>query len=225
MFGKKKAADGRDVGPSAQRSNGDRGNVTISMNEVHKLAGAAAIRQGYPADARDNIANRVVWLERRQLPGLPALILTLQRFGHLPMPDRLGTKRGDGSFVYGCPIVAGTILMDQLASLLEPDPRGIKMINGPSAAVLLLPKIAQYAGPRGLIVRLNWIVDGSTRAQSFVDGFRVVTFGEPLALLNCHQVGFVVHSDEEPPDMRAGTRDETSLPKDVLAQLERWAVQ
>jgi hypothetical protein len=199
-----------------------QGPAQLPMAEVSRLSIAASRRRGFPEDALEEVAWRVVWLERRGLPGLRAMIREYAANRGTPLQSRVGSQGADGIFRWGCPLIAGTLLLDQFDELMALDPRGAKAISGPDNGVLLLPKVAQYAGPRGLLIRVSWVIDGQIRAQSFVDGYRVATLGDPEALLENTQVGFAPHLDDAPAEMRAGHLEQMLLPAAdmrILAEL------
>ena len=109
-------------------------SVPLGMLQVFLLAYGAAVARGWPqGEIASEIAWRAVWLEERRLPGLGVLVNDFARNRGVDIKSR-GQR---------CPIIRGALFADQAETLVSKTPTQPHVIDGPDAAILLLPKVAQ----------------------------------------------------------------------------------
>lgn len=198
--------------------------TTFSLLEAYCLAYVAAEAKGWPKhDIRQGIAEKVVWLERRGMPGLMALVSDF--LNHAEKPGERGPA---------CPLIASAILSDQLPEYLSESASEMRIMRGPSHGVLVLPTVAHHSEKIGAPIRVSWLI-GEPRdvvAQSVVcpDG-TVLTRGDRGALISNDAVGFALASDlasdltsgksgETRPDVSVtGDINEASLPAGLAMKL------
>jgi hypothetical protein len=159
-------------------------NRKISIPEVYALTYVAAQVRGFPDASPDAVAGRVLWLERRGLPGMLGM---MQEF--LVHKDTPLLERGNQ-----CPFIAGTVLLDQFDKLVSPNPMRPTVIAGPTNGLLLLPKVAEYAARIGKTIMVSWYV-GEPRqdiGQSLVDAENAAFRGDRNAALQSTATGFAL---------------------------------
>jgi hypothetical protein len=196
-FGRKKAAQVAQEPPT----------VPMSMLQVFLLAYGAALARGWPEGAvASEIAWRALWLEERRLPGLGVLVNDFVRHRQEDIKAR-GQR---------CPIIRGAFFDNQAETLVSKTPERPHVIEGPDAAILLLPKVAQHAAQIGQVIRVSWVAGDRIQAQSFVAPDGQLGHGGALAdVLSATATGFALHGGPYPFD-RAEPARQTQIPEPVL---------
>ncbi|MCU0827190.1 MAG: hypothetical protein MUE52_07235 [Tabrizicola sp.] len=145
----------------------------------------AALARGWPAgEVAKEIAWRALWLEERRLPGLGVLVNDFVR--HRNDDIRARGQR--------CPIIRGAYVADQAETLVTKVPERPHVIEGPDAAILLLPKVAKQAAKIGQVIRVSWVQGDRIKAQSFVAPDGQLGHGGALAdVLSAPATGFALH--------------------------------
>ena len=144
LWRKKKSVEPQSVGiPRASPGQ----TTALAMTEVYALSYSAALQRGYPGAVADAIAGRVLWLEKRGLPGVIALTREF-----INNKDTTPVERGTN-----CPFIAGTLLMDQFDLFVACDAGRQLAIAGPTNGLLILPKVADYAAQIGAPIRVSWL--------------------------------------------------------------------
>lgn len=213
LWRKKKSVDPQRAGlPRTTAAQ----STSLEMTEVYALSYAAALQRGYPGAVADAIAGRVLWLERRGLPGVIALTREF-----VANKDTTPVERGTN-----CPFIAGTLLMDQFDLFVGRDIDRQLAIAGPTNGVLILPKVAEYAARIGETVRVSWLkgeppeVIGETIVGA--DG-AVVFIGDVCAALFNSGVAFVRDGSPGPAStVQTGAVprvSNASVPDEVIAPL------
>ena len=112
IFGRKitpPAQSGIGLGESARpRKYG--ANVELDMKEVASYAAAMARHRGYEDETAAMIARRVVFLERRNLPGLGNLHREVFLHHNQPLDSRFSFYSPDGPVGGHCPFYSGVAL-------------------------------------------------------------------------------------------------------------------
>jgi hypothetical protein len=181
--------------------------VPLGMLQVFILAYAAAVARGWPQGAAaGEIAWRVVWLEERRLPGLGVLVNDFAKNRQVEIKAR-GLK---------CPIIRGAYFVEQADKLVSKISAQPHAIDGPDAAILLLPKVAQYAAAIGETIRVSWVSGDSIQAQTLIapDG-QAGHSGALGDILAASSTAFALHG-EAFPFARADHARETRIPEPVL---------
>lgn len=181
--------------------------IRLSLMEVYLLAYAAAVARGLPDRIPDAVGQRVLWLEARGLPGTIALAREF-------LNNRSTDPRDRGR---DCPLIAGAMMIDQFPALVSDDPSRPHAIDGPSNGVLILPLVAHYSATIGEPVRVSWLMGDppEIKAQTVVDGDRVITVGELPALLFNTGVAFARHGEPLEEGLGASVQ-EAVVPNDVF---------
>ena len=182
-------------------------SVPLGMLQVFLLAYGAAVARGWPqGEIASEIAWRAVWLEERRLPGLGVLVNDFARNRGVDIKSR-GQR---------CPIIRGALFADQAETLVSKTPAQPHVIDGPDAAILLLPKVAQHAALIGQTIRVSWVAGDRIQAQSFVAPDGQLGHGGDLAdVLSATSTGFALHGEAYPFD-RADLARQTHIPEPVL---------
>jgi len=197
LFGASKSA------PPAELPDDD---LELSMVEVAAYARALAAKRGYPDDSHDMIARRIVFLERRGIPGLGPFHRDLVLFADEPFSMRFNMVRPDGRRGGQCPIIAGVTLDPQLEAMTCRTESDAAWFPAPSNSVLLIPKLAEWLRPIGRAAVIHWLADGQRVGQAFVDGFRIALHGKIEAIHEAPYVGIsgFAEDGEPKPAFRSG---------------------
>jgi len=198
IFGRKKMEPSRGNYPALPSIKYGE-TVRLKIDEVRQYCFALAAQRGYPEDSFGMIADRVGFLERRGLPGFEALILDLTTFKNETLAERFSIVRPNGVKGGHCPFVAGVQLDDKLDEFTSGDPYTSNVIIAPSAAMLLIPKVASFAGPMGRLVSITWYRDDQEALKTVLDGYRIAHNGDLTALANATEIGFARYPEEEYP--------------------------
>lgn len=202
-FGRRKPVEVKREPPS----------MPLGMMQVFLLAYGAAVARGWPeGEIASEIAWRVVWLEERRLPGLGVLV------------NDFAAHRGSDIKARGsrCPIIRGGFFADQAEGLVSKTPSQPHVIEGPDAAILLLPKVAQHAAQIGQTIRVSWVAGGQIQAQSFVAPDGQLGHGGALAdVLSATSTGFARHGEAYPFE-RAELARQTRIPEPVLEGIHSY---
>jgi len=204
---------GRRTAPTQQ-------NVELDMKQVAAYANAMARRRGYVDDTAAMIARRVVFLERRGLPGLGSLHREVLTFHNEPLVSRFSRRRPDGSEGGHCPFFAGVDLEPKLDMLTARPPDDRLWAAAPSNALLLVPKLAEWLRPTGRRAVFWWLGEGpEVPGFIVVEGYRLHCFSrsgvsDALGVLEqARAIGFSDCPDDfEPtPTPRSGFCDKVTL--------------
>jgi hypothetical protein len=203
----------------------DDDSLKLTLDEVHQLAKASAEQRGFPAPASDTIAQRVIWLERRRLPGLTAWIFELSNHRDESLAERLRLLRPDGTEGRSCPIFFGVKLEEMLDDLTSGEPGRSKIFRAPSHPILLLPKIAAFLGPLGRMVLIKWYRDRDEILCTTMDGHRIAHQGDSgmlfEAIMHADWLGISPYpeADRPVPPMESGNQSDVILLRPVLGTL------
>ncbi len=216
LFGRKTTSP--DLEPTWRQ---DLDLVTLSMDDVGKYCIAAARLRGYPEDSLDMIARRVVFLERRGLPGFAAFVQEMTMFPSESLAQRARPERPDGQKGGGCPIIAAVMMGERLAEQMALPPGKISVMHAPSHPGLMLPKFAEFAGPRGLLAMVHFLVGNEPVARAVMDGHRLAYEGPIEAFFAAEHLGIARFPEESlaAPPLRAGHIDTFELPAPVVRDL------
>lgn len=217
MFGKKREL----ASPAAA---GDVVSRTLSMDRVREYAIALVSKRGFPADSHQMIAERVVFLERRGLPGLLAL---LHEFATAKQDFAQRTAQSRQMAGGHCPIVAGVELNAVAEQLTTAEDGDAKWIVAPSNPILLIPKIAEWVRPTGRLVRVSWAIDRQVVAETVIDGFRIAHIGPLSPLQHSEHIGFCRFPEESVPvpKLTAGFLDEATYPGSTCDNIDLYLVR
>jgi len=177
IFGKKVVPAGQPTGSPALPPQGyGDSEVEIGMDQVAEFAYAMAKHRGYPEDTASMIARRVVFLERRDFPGLVSLYREVTLFSDEPLLSRFDVQRPDGREGGFCPFYAGLELEPEFErfTVLPPDQQGWAL--APSNSFLLVPKLAEWLRPTGRRAMMWWAKDKSIVGYIVVEGYRLQIF-------------------------------------------------
>lgn len=196
-------------------------SIRLTMDEIARYCVAAARWRGFPEDSHTMIARRVVFLERRGLPGFGALIREMTLFSSETLQQRASLTRPNGQSHSRCPIMTAAIISDDLDQFTSLAPDQVSVIPAPSNPVLLLPKLADYAGPSGKLVMATFYVDRQPVARAVVDGHRLAYMGDANAFMEADHLGISCFPEEGdvPATLSAGYLDEIEMPLQPLTQL------
>jgi hypothetical protein len=198
--------------------------IPLSIDDIARYVKAAARRRGYPDDSFDMIARRVCFLERRGLPGFMAFVREMGAYAHEGMDERAAYIRPDGSRGGHCPIIASVALNQELGRIAALQSGQSLQMTAPSNPLLVLPKLANYAGPRGLVLSLAYYEGEEIVATGYADGFRVVHYGKTEPMFVCDKVGYSVCPEDWMDEirLRAGYLDRTEQPEFVVSRILRF---
>jgi len=214
IFGRKKE----------QPSKKNREMVRLGIEEVRQYCFALAAKRGYPEDSFGMIAHRVVFLERRGLPGFDALIVDFTAFKNETLAERFSVVRPNGIKGGHCPFIAGVQLDDKLDEFTSGDPYTNSVITAPHAAMLLIPKVASFAGPMGRLVSMTWYRKDQEALKTVLDGYRISHNGDLTALADATEIGFARYPEEEYPipPIQAGQFNDTEISAERLLTLQSF---
>ncbi|MBJ7442244.1 MAG: hypothetical protein JHD35_24940 [Sphingopyxis sp.] len=221
VFGKRQSVP---IGSLGADSETETETVSLSMDDIARYVKAAVRRRGYPDDSFDMIARRVCFLERRGLPGFSALIREIILNAHETMDERIGVKRPNGFEGGRCPIMESVMLNEHLPRFAALPEGKVQATPAPSNPVLILPKLAGYAGPHGVVFIMIYSRDGEETARSFVDGFRVAHYGSTDALFESDTIGYAACPDEwlDDVNLRAGYVDRVDVTARLVSRLSAF---
>ncbi|MDK2760673.1 MAG: hypothetical protein KYX64_04875 [Sphingopyxis sp.] len=205
-------------------SKSETETISLSMDDIALYVKAAVRRRGYPEDSFDMIARRVCFLERRGLPGFGALIREVILNANETMDERVGVKRPNGVEGGRCPIIESVMLNDHLPRLAAQSEGQVQTTPAPSNPVLILPKLASYAGPKGVVFIMTYYRNDEETARSVVDGFRVAHVGSIDALFASDTIGYSVCPEEwlDEVTLRAGYVDRVDVAARALSRLSTF---
>ncbi len=145
VFGKKVTLSAPpDIGPGESAPPRKYGaNVELDMKEVASYASAMARHRGYEDETAAMIARRVVFLERRDLPGLAHLHREVFLYHNQPLDSRFSFYSPDGPVGGHCPFYAGVALEPSFQMLTAVPPEDRRWAPAPSNALLLVPKLVK----------------------------------------------------------------------------------
>ena len=194
------------------------------MDEVGKYCVAAARRRGYPEVALGTIARHVGFLEQRGLPGFAAVIREVTGFRAETLEERGRLERPDGRKGGGCPIIMGAGISDSLGDYMSAPEGKIACLPAPSHSGLMLPRLAGFAGSRGIVAMTQWFVKGERVAHAIMDGHRIAYHGSIDAFFAADEIGIMRYPEERLPEpgMRAAYVSEIPVPTAFLDKLARW---
>lgn len=216
---------GRKVAPAVQPAHSDLEAISLTMEEVSRYCVAAARRRGFPEDSLEMIAQRVCFLEQRDLPGFFALIQEALAYPEETYPQRAAPTRLNGQEGGRCPFAAGIIFSENLGTYMALPEGKVAVFTAPSNPVLMLPKLAQHAGANGIIMKVNWYRAEGHVATTLLDGHRTAHFGPTLPLFSSTQIGlcrFREESNTMPGPLRAAHINNIKMPVAVMRQLIRY---
>lgn len=225
LFGKKADAAGGDHGGLPVVGKPVDGGLRLTFEDVRPVVICSAERRGHPEPTQAMIARRIVWLERRGMPGLAAWILELVEYGRETLEQRFSSARPDGSTGRICPFFWSAHVTDKLDEITSAEEERPTILNAPAHPVLILPKLAGYLGPTGRMVTVYWIVDGHEILRSVMDGFRIIHRGDRErtfeAYMRADRIGVSRYPEErEPvPPLRSGHMDEVFVPTALIGGL------
>lgn len=204
--------------------------IELDMNQVAAYATAMAKHRGYPEDTAAMIARRVVFLERRGLPGLANLYSEVLSFRSEPLASRFALHRPDGRKGGHCPFYAGMELERSFEMLTAFSPEERRWATAPSNSLLLVPKLAEWLRPTGRRAVFWWEMDKDVPGFIIVEGFRlelICKLGRSDALDKLQQaehIGFSNCPDDfEPrPNPRSGFRDKIPLEPRHIAWMQDY---
>lgn len=218
------ARHGIDQSPKASADE----SVEINMEQVADYAEAMARHRGYPDDFAALIARRVVFLERRDLPGLGSLHRELHDFRDEPLASRFNRHRPDGSEGRHCPFYAGVELEASFDFLTSATPEESRWAVAPSNPLLFLPHLAEWLRPTGRRALLWWEKDKKMQGYFVVEGFRLAAYVRTEyteafeALRMSTHIGFSACPDDFLPEPKpfSGIRDKLKLQRRHIAMME-----
>jgi hypothetical protein len=225
IFGKREA-------PSPRRY-GDTGLdeiVELDMNEVASYADAMAKHRGYPDEASAMIARRVVFLERRGLPGLAHLHREVLLFQNEPLSSRFQLRRPDGREGGHCPFYAGIDLEPSFDRLTSCTPEDRLWAAAPSHSLLLVPKLAEWLRPTGRRAVFWWANGSEVPGLIIVEGYRLEYLSKDRnwraidQLRDAQHIGFSNCPDDfDPtPSPRSGFRDKISVQLRHISMMQEF---
>jgi len=174
IFGKKVVPSAQPTGsPALPPQRYGESEVELGMDQVAEFAYAMAKHRGYPDDTASMIARRVVFLERRDLPGLANLHREVSHFRDEPLVSRFNVQRPDGRQGGYCPFYAGMDLEPAFAQLTAFPPEDRRWVPAPSNPLLLVPKLAEWLRPTGRRAIVWWEKEKSVPGLIVVEGFRL----------------------------------------------------
>lgn len=205
-------------------------NVELDTAQVATYANAMAIHRGYPEDTAAMIARRVVFLERRGLPGLASLHREVLLFRDEALLSRFNLHRPDGSEGGHCPFYAGIELEQSFDMLTSLPPEDRRWTRAPSNALLLVPKLAEWLRPTGRRAVFWWKNDTEVPGFIVVEAFRLafysnVEFSEAFdKFQHADHIGFSDCPDDfEPaPQPRSGFLDKIKLQPRHIDMMEDY---
>lgn len=205
-------------------------HVELDMAQVAGYATAMARHRGYPEDSAAMIARRVVFLERRGLPGLANLHREVLLFRDEPLASRFTLHRPDGRKGGHCPFYAGMELERSFDMLTAVSPEERLWATAPSNSLLLVPKLAEWLRPTGRRAVFWWEKDKEVPGFIIVEGYRLELLcrsGRSDALDKLQQAAHVGFSDcpddfEPRPNPRSGFRDKIPLEPRHIAWMQDY---
>lgn len=179
MFGRKGLWSG-----AVALSERDGETLRLSLDDIDRYVIAACRARGYPDEFLPNAAGRVRFLEARGLPGFAAFTREMLGAQSETLQQRASITRPNGSSGGQCPMIDAVRLGDSLDEILAAiAPGQVAALTMPSNPLLLVPRLAEYAGPNGIIMTATFYVSREPAARVFVDGHRADMVGSPQALL------------------------------------------
>ena len=218
---------GRD-GSSKSRRYG--ANVELDMKEVASYAAAMARHRGYEDETAAMIARRVVFLERRNLPGLGNLHREVFLYHNQPLDSRFSFQSIDGLVGGGCPFYAGVALEPSFEMLTALPPEDRRWAPAPSNALLFVPKLAEWLRPTGRRAVFWWAKNKKVPGFIVVEGYRLgyycklSTSDAANAIEQADLIGFSDCPDDfkPEPEVRSGFREKITLIPRHIALIEDY---
>jgi hypothetical protein len=205
-------------------------SVELDMKQIGAFADAMAKHRGYPDDTATMIARRVVFLERRDLPGLANLHREVSLFNNEPLASRFNLQRPDGTEGGHCPFYAGMDLEPAFDQLTAFPPEDRRWVPAPSNSLLLVPKLAEWLRPTGRRALLWWAKDQVVPGYIVVEGFRLDIYskgGSWDAIGYLQRADYIGFSDcpddlDPAPNPRSGFREKVTFERRHIAMVEDY---
>lgn len=205
------------------------GDVEIDMDQVLTYSKAIAKHRGYPEESAATIARRVVFLERRGLPGLANLHREVFLFRDEPLTSRHKLRRPDGRKGGHCPFFAGIDLEPSFEQLTASPPENRRWVTAPSNGLLLVPKLAEWLRPTGRRAVFWWAKGEQVPGFIVVEGFRLefrstIEWDALDALQTADHIGFSDCPDDfaPTPNPRSGFCEKITLQPRHIALLDDY---
>lgn len=172
LFRKRSARQSRIRGVLLQPAiNADEFELT--MSQVSSYANVMAVHRGYSHEAAFTLAKWVVFLERRNFPGLASLCREMVLGQNEPMPARMLLHRPDGRAGGMCPYFY-SLDVEPLLDALTAHPLADRIwVPAPSNPLLVVAALAYWLRCRGRRVLFWWQKDGEEPGYIVVEGFRL----------------------------------------------------
>jgi hypothetical protein len=219
MFGRKGTQWG-----SVRQAGRDLEMLSLSLDDIDRYVVAACRARGYPEDYLPTAARRVRFLEARGLPGFSAFTREMLGAESETLQQRASITRPDGSTGGQCPMIDAVRLGEQLDDILATlTPEQVATPPMPSNPLLMVPKLAEYAGPEGIIMMATFYIRREPAARIFIDGHRAAAHGPQEALLFADNFGISRFPEETHgvPPLRGAHIDSIEFPVRELGNLMR----
>lgn len=217
---------GRRVTPPGQRERAEQAldSVALSLDDISRYVVVAARARGYPEDFLANAARRVRFLEARGLPGFTAFTLEMLGGRSETLQQRASVTRPDGSSGGQCPMIDAVRIGDKLDMIAGLPAGQVAAYPMPSNPLLVVPKLAEYAGPNGIIMMATFYVGGDPVTRVLVDGHRVAVDGPYEAILGAEGFGISRFPEEThgAPALWAASIDSIDFPARGVSSLMKF---
>lgn len=218
MFGRKVPSDRTD-----RRKEVPADYVRLSLKEIGNYVVAAARARGYPESFLPDASRWVQFLEARGLPGFYAFAREMLGARSETLQQRAQIKRPNGSVGGQCPMTDSVRISEKLDAIVALPPGQAATYPMPSNPLLMVPRLASYAGANGLILNATFYVDDVPTTHLFFDGHRTTFSGPYAALLDATNFGISRFPEETNgvPPLRAAHFDAIEFPVAMLCQFVR----
>lgn len=216
MFGRK-GTRSDSAGPDEQPPD----TVRLSMDDIGRYVIAATRARGYPEDFLPNAARRVRFLEARGLPGFTAFVREMLTARHETLAQRAQVTRPDGSTGGQCPMIDSVRIGEKLDVIVALPAGQAATYPTPSNPLLVVPKLADYAGPKGIIMMATFYVGDEPLTRVFVDGHRAALDGPVSGLVAADMLGISRFPEETHgvPPLGAASVDKVDFPTRMVRDL------
>jgi hypothetical protein len=209
---------GRKDTRSGLRGESSPEKVRLSLDDIGRYVIAGVRARGYPQDFHALAARRVRFLEARGLPGFIAFAREMATARHETLPQRAQVIRPDGSLGGQCPMIDSVRIgerMDEIVALPAGQAATLPMPTNP---LLVVPKLADYAGPNGIIMMATFYVAGEPLTRVFVDGHRAASEGPLRGIFDADMLGISRFPEETNgvPPLRAAYLQAAEFPASML---------